>query len=285
MGCSCFDVKELSEEAKNYFFKELRNMGHSYCDSIVNSKSLEQMNKEIEEYQSLLNKLRKMSSSDYVKQGQIHISTQYIFTKLKILEDLRIAKINLLKAKEIDRKIDKMQKAIINLYNLFPQNYFLPKRGKDKYIPPNWENLDFNIKEKYKDDNYLLMNNNNEWIKAYHGTGRNCKSDSEIYDMIDNILKQGIKNGINNAHSNCDDKYHPGRKIGIGVYVTPIINTAKLYAGTIHKDGEKYLTIFLVRVKKSAIRGCNCPDASDYWVVDGSSDEIRPISAFFTFTI
>ena len=114
MGCSCFDVKELSEEAKNYFFKELRNMGHSYCDSIVNSKSLEQMNKEIEEYQSLLNKLRKMSSFDYVKQSQIHISTQYIFTKLKILEDLRIAKINLLKAKEIDRKIDKMQKAIIN---------------------------------------------------------------------------------------------------------------------------------------------------------------------------
>ena len=94
-----------------------------------------------------------------------------------------------------------------------------------------------------------------------------------------------MKNGINNAHSNCDDKYHPGRKIGIGVYVTPNINTAKLYAGTIHKDGEKYLTIFLVRVKKSAIRGCNYPDASDYWVVDGSSDEIRPISAFFTFTI
>ena len=32
----------------------------------------------------------------------------------------------------------------------------------------------------------------------------------------------------------------------------------------------------MVRVKPDAIRGCNCPWAKDYWVVNGSTDEIRP---------
>ena len=96
--------------------------------------------------------------------------------------------------------------------------------------------------------------------------------------MIDSILKNGFKNGINNAHADCYDKYHPGKKIGIGVYVTPNIETAKSYAGIIHLNGEEFLTLFLVTVKKDAIRACNCRNASDYWVVNGSSDEIRPVS-------
>ena len=38
----------------------------------------------------------------------------------------------------------------------------------------------------------------------------------------------------------------------------------------------------MVKVKKSAIRKCNCRNASDYWVVNGSNDEIRTISALLT---
>ena len=48
----------------------------------------------------------------------------------------------------------------------------------------------------------------------------------------------------NNVHANHNDINHPGKKIGIGVYVTPNINTAKLYAGTIRIGGKKYLTLF-----------------------------------------
>ena len=47
---------------------------------------------------------------------------------------------------------------------------------------------------------------------------------------MDSIIKNGFKNGINNAHANCDDKYHPGRKIGNSVYVTPNISTAISYS-------------------------------------------------------
>ena len=63
--------------------------------------------------------------------------------------------------------------------------------------------------------------NNNTWVKAFHCTGRNCKNENEIRDRF--------KNGIINAHAECYDIYHPGRKIGIGVYVTPNIETAKSY--------------------------------------------------------
>ncbi len=95
---------------------------------------------------------------------------------------------------------------------------------------------------------------------------------------MDSIIKNGFKNWINNAHANWDDKYNPGRKIGNGVYVNPNISTAISYSGIIYLNGEKYSTLFLVAVKKSAIKGCNCPDASDYWVVEGSRDEIIPLS-------
>ena len=123
-----------------------------------------------------------------------------------------------------------------------------------------------------------INDNNKEWVKAFHGTGRNCRSEYEIKDIIDSILQNGFKNGFNNVHALCQDKYHPENRI---VYVTPNINTTKGYSGTITMNEKKYLTLFLVKVKKKAIRGCRCKNASDYWVVNGSSQEIRPVKVLF----
>ena len=39
-------------------------------------------------------------------------------------------------------------------------------------------------------------------------------------------------------------------------------------------QGERYSTIFLVKVKQNCIRRCNCLNALYYWVVNGSPDEI-----------
>ena len=234
MGCSCIDVEELSKEGKRFLSRVAPYMNDSHFNRIVNSKSLEQMDKEIEEYRSLLNKLRRMSSFDYKKQHQIEISGIYINTKLRMLENLRSAKLYFIKARENEIKIEQLKRAIINLYSIFPKNYFLPKkRRKDNFIPSDWENLDFNLNREYEFNNneYLSINNNsNEWVKAFHGTGRNCKSNNEIFNTVDSIIKNGFKNGINNAHANCDDKYHPGRKIGNSVYVTPNISTAISYS-------------------------------------------------------
>lgn len=117
-----------------------------------------------------------------------------------------------------------------------------------------------------------------EWTKAFHGTGRHCKTDKEIKDMIDSIITYGFKSGNKNLHSKCNDINHPGKKIGNGVYVKPNINTAKHFAGSIIIEGKNYLTLFLVKVRKNAIRKCNCQNAYDYWVLGPSNQDIRPIS-------
>ena len=63
--------------------------------------------------------------------------------------------------------------------------------------------------------------------------------------------------------------------------MTPNMKTAQKYAGIIHFEGNEYYTIFKVRVKKSVIRQCNCQNARDYWVVDGSPDQIIPNKILF----
>ena len=103
-----------------------------------------------------------------------------------------------------------------------------------------------------------------------------------MFEKIDSIAKNRFKNRFNNVHANCDYIYHPGKKIRIGVYVTPYIATVKSYGGIIHINREQYFTVFVFKVKKSAIRECNCPNVSDYWLVNGSTEEIRTISVIFT---
>ena len=36
-----------------------------------------------------------------------------------------------------------------------------------------------------------------------------------------------------------------------------------------------------MKVKENAIRACNCPGAEDFWVVNGSDDEIRPVEVLY----
>ena len=95
--------------------------------------------------------------------------------------------------------------------------------------------------------------------------------------MIRSISENEFRNGHNNIHPGCDNITHSGNdKVDEGVYVTSNLETAKIFAGTIYYGGEICYTIFLVRVKENCIRQCACHDASDYWVVNGSPDEILP---------
>ena len=41
----------------------------------------------------------------------------------------------------------------------------------------------------------------------------------------------GLKAGGRQVHENCPDYFHPGRKVGKGVYITPLIKVAEQYAG------------------------------------------------------
>ena len=134
-------------------------------------------------------------------------------------------------------------------------------RGKKPYYPPlGWIGIGLNVIDKYEDNIWIGMDNSEgEWCVAYHGVGKYKESNE-------------VKNG--HSHENCDDIFHPGKKVGNGVYCTPKIEFSEENASICEINGKKYKFIFMTRVKPDAIRQCRCRD--DYWVVDFTSDVIRP---------
>ena len=154
------------------------------------------------------------------------------------------------------------------------------KRGNRPYNPPlGWIGIGLNVMDKYGDNTWIGMSNiPGEWCVAYHGVANNQSSDN-VKDVTGKIIKGRFKKGIGQAHKNCPDKYHLGKQVGEGVYCTPNPGTAESYAGISEINGKKYKTILMVRVKPEAIRNCDkCSDSKNdnYWVIDGTTDEIRP---------
>ena len=149
------------------------------------------------------------------------------------------------------------------------------KRGGKPYDPPiGWKGIGLRVVDKYDNGNNTWIgmdNSKGEWCVAYHGVGRNKKNVQERTGLI---VKGGFNPGPNQVHKDHPDLNHPGRKVGEGVYCTPSINVAELYSGVSQIHGKNYKTVLMVRVKPDAIRYCK--DQSDYWVVNGATDEIRP---------
>ena len=115
---------------------------------------------------------------------------------------------------------------------------------------------------------------------AYHGVASGQSSDN-VKNVTGSIYKsKEFKPGGGQAHACCPDQYHPGKKVGKGVYCTPTIKTAEGYAGESNINGQLYKTVLMVRVKPNAIRHCDqCSDSKspyNYRVVNGTTDEIRP---------
>lgn len=112
-----------------------------------------------------------------------------------------------------------------------------------------------------------MKNASNEWCVAYHGVGSR-KETKDITEMVSGIASQGLKAGPRQAHENCDDIYHKNQKVGKGIYCTPKIEVAEAYCGICNVNGKKYKVAFMLRIRPNPMRGCNCPDAKDYWVVN-----------------
>ena len=141
----------------------------------------------------------------------------------------------------------------------------------------NWIGIGLKVLDKYDNGNndWIGMNNKEgEWCVAYHGVGRHLLNSDKVKDITGKIYKTQFKIGDINAHEDHDDINHPGKKVGKGVYCTPHIEIAEEYSGICNINGKSYKTVLMTRVKQSAIR--TCEDEKDYWVVDGTKDEIRP---------
>ena len=160
-------------------------------------------------------------------------------------------------------------------------------RGREPYYPPEgWIGIGIKVFDQYFNDKWIDMQNKedeDEWVVAYHGVGRGlCTKD--VNGIPNNIIGMGFKAGKGQAHKNCEDQFHPGNKVGEGIYCTPFITTAEHFAGESEINGKKYKTVIMVRVKPSARRHCDkCEESRvhKYWVVNGTTDEIRPYRILF----
>ena len=152
------------------------------------------------------------------------------------------------------------------------------KRGGKDYNPPiGWNGIGLKVLDQYDNGNntWIGMNNSpGEWCVAYHGIGRYAGSSDNVKNITGIICKTSFKAGSNQVHKDCNDLFHPGKKVGSGVYCTPNVGTAEGYSGVSSINGINYSTVLMVRVKPSAIR--HCSDSGDYWVINGTTDEIRP---------
>ena len=159
-----------------------------------------------------------------------------------------------------------------NRYDNWPKNEY--RGGKPYDSPIGWIGIGLKVTDKYADNIWIGMKNiSGEWCVAYHGVGRDLEPE-EVKKVSGLIYKGTFKVGKNQYYEDYDDMFHPGNRIGKGVYITPFIKTAEEYAGIAEINGIKYKTVIMVRVKPEAIR---CPkEMKDYWIVNGTTDEVRP---------
>jgi hypothetical protein len=151
------------------------------------------------------------------------------------------------------------------------------KRGTYDYIPPTgWKGFGLKVLDKYDqgNNNWLAMDGNpEEWAVAYHGIGR---QDNNVEEIAGKIVKGGFKIGNCHKLAKYDDINHPGKKIGIGIYVSPKIKYIEEngYVGKSNTviNGKRFKMAFMLRVKPDGIRACTA--YPDEWVL--AQDEIRP---------
>ena len=150
------------------------------------------------------------------------------------------------------------------------------KRGGYPYTPPQgWKGFGLKVKGKYDggNDDWIACNgNSNEWAVAYHGTGTGLGMTLE--QATHNIVVGGFKPGGRQAYQYDDDANHPGQKVGKGVYCSPNPGVMNSYAQTAKNNGKTYKMGFMMRVKPDKIRYSN--SKKDYWVLDGTTEQIRP---------
>ena len=107
-------------------------------------------------------------------------------------------------------------------------------RGGEHYnAPVGWIGIGLKVFDKYFDDRWLDMKNlPGEWVVAYHGVGSGLSAE-EVKGIPGAIIGMGFKAGRRQAHKDCDDQFHPGQKVGNGVYLSPNPKVMEGYAGII----------------------------------------------------
>ena len=133
-------------------------------------------------------------------------------------------------------------------------------RGKEQYIPPvGWWRYGVKCENLY--------GNNNDWLACDHRKG-------EWSIGYIGFRKQQEADKLILKFEKDEDTRHNGRKVGIGVYTYQNPKDMENDCEVIKYKDEEYLIGFMLRINPAAIR---IPSKDKkYWVVDGTSDNLRP---------
>jgi len=132
-------------------------------------------------------------------------------------------------------------------------------RGGVEYRRPcGWKRYAIKVVGKYEDEVWLGSNNSpNEWPVSYHGTGNNeAKSIAQTgYDLTK----------------------HKRFQHGHGIYSTPNIDIAKVFAKSFTANGQEYYVVLQNRVNpKNLIKISDDESESDEFWISPNATDIRP---------
>ena len=134
-----------------------------------------------------------------------------------------------------------------------------------------------NISKYKNENNNNWLNNNNEWMTAFHGIGGD-----NINQKTGNIVLENLKAGPRQMfrHAKNINLLSSKLECGGGVYLTPYFNIADDYAKEFNYKGKILKIIIMARVKISKIRQPN--NQPNYFILgksvfaDNNFEEVRP---------
>ena len=91
-----------------------------------------------------------------------------------------------------------------------------------------------------------------------------------MHQVVSNVMKNGLIEGWAQAYKGNTCR-KTGQTVGIGIYCTPNIETAKSYTLSFQFNGGNHRLAFQCRVRPEAVRFAT----EDYWVINNPSN-IRP---------
>ena len=149
------------------------------------------------------------------------------------------------------------------------------KRGGENYnIPVGWTAFGLEVLKRYGNDDWLANDGRKgEWAVAYHGFGGRMRG-AELKSLIKTIVHDNLRPGSGQACEYNKDKRHPGKKCGVGVYITPNIDVALDYSGFLPLGNKIYNIVIMVRVNPKYIR--EAEGSKEYWIVNGKTEQLRP---------
>ena len=158
-----------------------------------------------------------------------------------------------------------------------------PPRYLKKFIPPfGWTAIGINVLNKYDNGDNTWIGTSNvdgEWYIGYHG----IKDKEAVLGILMNGFLIGpgqMYEKVNNTNPLSYYNHMWGDK---GAYFTPDINEAERYTGIIKYNEYNLRIVFMCRINPQRVRTVDIGGNREYWITNGTTDEVRPYKILFKF--